>query len=393
MGTLVQFGAGNIGRSFIGQLFSRAGYEVIFVDINKTVIDAMNAHREYRLIIKRNDMADETVLIKNVRGILASDADSVAEALSRARIAATAVGQNALTHILPLIAKGLVRRQKAGGGALDIILAENIRNGAAFVRKNLAAALPADHDLESIGLVETSIGKMVPIMRDEDMRIDPLWVFAEAYNNLIVDKCAFRNPIPDIPGIAPKENMAAYVDRKLFIHNLGHAAAAYAGFAADPSRMLIWQVLELPDVAAHVRDVMQESAQALIKEYPGEFTDTSLNDHINDLITRFRNKALGDTVFRVGRDLARKLGKNDRIIGAIILAAKHGIACDAIVKTVHDAIRFRAADEHGELFAQDKVIIEAEFPKGVRSVLTSVCGLSEKDAIERTVMDMIVSGS
>jgi len=28
----VQFGAGNIGRSFIGQLFSRAGYEVIFIE-------------------------------------------------------------------------------------------------------------------------------------------------------------------------------------------------------------------------------------------------------------------------------------------------------------------------------------------------------------------------
>ncbi|MBA7563374.1 Mannitol-1-phosphate 5-dehydrogenase [subsurface metagenome] len=32
---MIQFGAGNIGRSFIGQLFSRSGYEVVFVDINK----------------------------------------------------------------------------------------------------------------------------------------------------------------------------------------------------------------------------------------------------------------------------------------------------------------------------------------------------------------------
>ena len=29
------FGAGKIGRSFIGQLFSRAGYELVFIDANK----------------------------------------------------------------------------------------------------------------------------------------------------------------------------------------------------------------------------------------------------------------------------------------------------------------------------------------------------------------------
>lgn len=385
---LVQFGAGNIGRSFIGQLFSRGGYEVVFVDINKPVIDAMNERREYRLIVKRNEIPDETVLIKNVRGILASDADAVAEALSHARIAATAVGQNALTHILPTIAKGLVLRMERNGGPLDIILAENIRNGAAFVRKSLAAMLPSSFDLDSIGLVETSIGKMVPLMREEDMRVDPLWVFAEEYNNLIVDTRAFRNPIPDIPGIAPKENMAAYVDRKLFIHNLGHAAAAYAGFAEDPSRTLIWQVLELPNVATHVRSAMQESAQALMKEYPGEFTEKALADHIDDLIMRFRNKALGDTVFRVGRDLKRKLGKDDRLIGALLLAVKHNIDCPATIKTVHDAMRFRAKDERGEFFPADKVIIENEFPKGIRSVLMSMSGLSEADKNEKRVLDL-----
>ena len=38
-----------------------------------------------------------------------------------------------------------------------------------------------------------------------------------------------------------------------------------------------------------------------------------LEDHIDDLIYRFRNKALQDTIFRVGQDLTRKLSYDDRL--------------------------------------------------------------------------------
>jgi len=44
---MIQFGAGNIGRSFIGQLFSRSGYEVVFVDINKELIKEVNKKRVF----------------------------------------------------------------------------------------------------------------------------------------------------------------------------------------------------------------------------------------------------------------------------------------------------------------------------------------------------------
>ena len=34
----VMYGAGNIGRGFIGQLFSQSGYSVSFIDVNKEII-------------------------------------------------------------------------------------------------------------------------------------------------------------------------------------------------------------------------------------------------------------------------------------------------------------------------------------------------------------------
>jgi mannitol-1-phosphate 5-dehydrogenase len=55
-----------------------------------------------------------------------------------------------------------------------------------------------------------------------------------------------------------------------------------------------------------------------MKKYPGEFRPEQLTDHIDDLLRRFENRALGDTVFRVGCDLKCKLHKNDRIMSPLI---------------------------------------------------------------------------
>lgn len=43
----VQFGAGNIGRGFIGLVLEQAGYHVVFADINQNVIDKLNNEKSY----------------------------------------------------------------------------------------------------------------------------------------------------------------------------------------------------------------------------------------------------------------------------------------------------------------------------------------------------------
>ena len=107
---MLQFGAGNIGRSFIGQLFSRSGYEVVFVDINKELVKELNKKRAYKLVIKKNELPDEIILIENLRVIDGCDKKAVIREIVDTHIIATAVGKYALPEIVPIIAQGLQLR-------------------------------------------------------------------------------------------------------------------------------------------------------------------------------------------------------------------------------------------------------------------------------------------
>lgn len=395
METFVQFGAGAIGRSFMGQLFSGGGYEVVFIEASRRLVAALNELGQYTVVIKRGDGSTESMIVKNVAGIDAENVGAAAMAVAKASFVATSVGKSALPLVFPTLAEGILLRKKLfPGRPLDIIIAENMSDGARFMRDGLGPLLPENFPFDSmLGLVETSIGKMVPIMRAEDVAKDPLRIFAEAYNELIVDGRGFKGEPPRIETLKPVPNIRAYVDRKLFVHNLGHAAVAYLGRSRYRELVYVWEALEKSDVRAGVEAAMGESARALAAEYPEDLPIEALEAHCADLLDRFGNRYLDDTLHRVGRDLYRKLGKRDRLVGALLLAARHGLPCDAIARVVAAAASFAAPDERGRLFPPDAEFLSRETSRGLRHVLTDVVGLSPDDPLEKSAIERVLGAA
>jgi len=65
--------------------------------------------------------------------------------------------------------------------------------------------------------------------------------------------------------------------------------------------------MENDEIRSVAKEAMWESALSLSREYPQEFDEENQRRHTDDLLRRFSNKYLGDTVYRVGRDIQRKI--------------------------------------------------------------------------------------
>lgn len=379
MKQFIQFGAGSIGRSLCGPIFSRAEYEVIFVDVDQRIIDALNSRRSYTVEIK--DRVSRSFEVKNVRAVNGRDAAAVREVVATAELAGTAVGAAGLPAVARAIAAALPARQ---GRSLNIILCENLAGAADLVRTEIERiTAPATLADLHVGLAETSIGKMAPIMPASVREQDPTLVWGEAYEQIIADRRGFVTPPPEIKGLVTKDNFQAWVERKLYVHNLGHAACAYLGFLAGCA--FIWEAVAIPSVREVAEGAMRESGRALLAAYPGEWTDAEMEDHIQDLLSRFSNRVLNDTVFRVGRDLKRKLAPSDRVMGALSLQRKTGVSSDCTIRVLVAALKFKAADESGARLPGDIEVTSCAETEGAAAALIKYAGLSPTDPIVTTL--------
>jgi len=377
----VMYGAGNIGRGFIGKVFSDSGYEVCFLDIVPEIIRELNERGEYPVRIVSNE-GNHDEIVKNVRAVHAGSEEAVQE-IAACDIMATAVGVNVLPKIAPVIAKGIEERMKTGR-TLDIILCENQLEADLLMRgwinENLDAAQIKWAE-ENVGLIEASIGRMVPPVTPELKAENPLLICVEPYAKLPVDSAAFKGKIPDLAGLVPYTPFGFYIKRKLFIHNMGHALCAYLGALKDYE--FIWQSAEDCEICGVAREAMICSASALAREYGDEMMPL-LEEHVDDLLFRFKNKKLGDTVVRVGADPIRKLRRNDRIIGAALYCMEMGIPPAPILAGVKAALRFNPpADESaGKLQAELK-------EKGLEYVIQHYMGIELKEPLFERLQDQL----
>ncbi len=319
----VMLGAGRVGRGFIGVLMRKSGYEVCFVDTDAALVELLNATGAYTLRVVENETYVDEV-IDHIRAVDAAEGEEVAKAIAGCDLMATAVGARALPLAAPGIARGLRLRHQMGPRPLNIIICENIPGAGGYLRGLIEPHLSAN-ELEwfrhDVGLVEASVGRMIPVQTQRMRDGDPLRVCAEGYAFLPVDGEALRGGVPPLMGLVPCSAFAQYAQRKLYLHNMSHACCAYFGLYGGHA--YIHEAAADPDIHILTMDAMLEASLALSDAHDGPFR--TLWDHANDLLHRYSNRALGDTCARVGADIPRKLAPHDRLIGAARLCESQGI--------------------------------------------------------------------
>ena len=375
----LMYGAGNIGRGFIGQLFHMSGYEISYIDVNMAVIDKLNADGQYPVYITEGDDYRE-YLVTGVHGVNGRDNEAIAEAMANADIMATAVGVNILKFIAAPFAGGVRRRMEKGIEApLNVIICENMIEAdkyfAGLVKENLNDEEKKYFDTH-IALVEPSIGRMVPATPKEIAEKNPLAVCVEPYCELPVDKNAFKGEIPAIKNMVPFAPFDFFIRRKLFMHNMSHALTAY--FGALRGYTYIWEANADPDIRKLAGAALAEASAALNLEYGVPIEE--LKAFSDNLIERFDNKLLGDTIERVGKDTKRKLSVNDRLVGAALLCEKHGLAATNIMAGIAAGLHFAPeSDESSCEVAKDAR------ENGVYHALATYCSIGADAPIAKAV--------
>lgn len=375
----VQFGAGSIGRGFLGQLLFEGSYHTTFVDTDTALTTALETRGSYPLRLIGAG-GTQNMVIGNLHALPASDFNAVVQAIVEANLLSTAVGVSALPLVAPVLAAGLSARAAAGSGPINLLLCENQWHVATRMHallRPLIAPKAYTYLTTQVGLVETVIGRMVPALTDAVRQEDLLLVVAEPYRELPIARAALRGPAPRLPGMLLAENFEAYVARKLLLHNMSHAALAYLGYPRGHE--FIWQCAADPEIAAVAARAIGDVCLVLAAEYG--FGPTMLSVFADDLQQRFTNRALGDTVARVAADPLRKLRPEDRLIGAATLCQKHNIQSTALAQVVRAALSYDNLADASAVELQ-----QMRKQQGDGGVLESLCGLARDSTLARLIL-------
>lgn len=372
----VHFGAGNIGRGFIGLLLSRSGYEVCFVDVNEKLVSELARRKEYPVTLASDQR--ETAIVRGVTAINSmNDPVAAARAIAGADVVTTAVGVTVLKHIAGTIAQGLMlRKSNAAAAPLHVIACENAIGGSSQLKEHVYAQLDeatrkwAD---ANVAFPDAAVDRIVPLQQHED----PLQVVVEPFYEWAVDQSQMFDGFHRVEGVHYVDRLEPYIERKLFTVNTGHCSAAYMGYLQGHAT--IQEAMNDEKVVHHVRAVLSETGAVLMAKHG--FSSAEHQAYIDTTLERFANPALTDEVSRVGRSPIRKLSAGDRLVSPATQAYERELGYGYLALTMAMALRFESPDdpEAAELQASLREV-------GASQTLAKYTGLDAEHPIHQAAM-------
>lgn len=354
----VHFGAGNIGRGFVGALLAEGGYEIVFSDVAADLVSALEEADSYT-VHEVGDGGRDIVVTGFSAVNSAEDPERVAREIAGADVVTCAVGPTVLRFIAPHVLAG-IRARDPDAAPVQVMACENAIGATDQLREHITEV--AGEEWEELSpravFANTAVDRIVP-GQPEGAGID---VTVEPFFEWAIERAPFGQAPPTIPGAHFVDELGPYIERKLFTVNTGHAATAYHGARAGFGR--IADALADPDVEQKVARAIEETSAVLAHKHG--FADEELAAYRATILQRFKNPALPDTVGRVGRQPLRKLSRHERFVGPAAEAAERGLAVDGLLDAIDAALAFddpadeQAVELRGKLATQSPDAFTAE---------------------------------
>lgn len=352
----VHFGAGNIGRGFIGALLQDAGYHVVFADVNQDLLDQMSAAGKYDLI--EVGEGGRRVTYSNFSCVNSvTEHDALVREIAGADIVTASVGATILPRIADTIAQGIDARQSQK--PLIVMACENSINASDSLLKEVAR-----HTAQATSAIfaNTAVDRIVPIQSGD---IAPS-VEVEAFSELVIETKNLGDYEIELPGATMVPDLAPYIERKLYTVNTAHCATAYLGQRAGFET--ISQTLSDESVYRQVLAALAETSRALVLKHG--LSESKQDAYVSKTMSRLQNTLIDDSVERVGRDPIRKISRTERLIGPAAYLAEHDIEPTALLEVVAAALVFHNPEDPAVAKLQEKL---TSLPTG--KFVAEVCGI------------------
>ena len=251
---IIVFGAGATGRGHVGLLAWQAGFETVFVDRRPDLVAALREAGRYTARLYGNGCQE--IEVTGFRIYHSEERAAIAEEIAGAALVLTAVFDGNLPDVARTLALAVPACRGRGRRApLNFIACENMMDSSSTLGRHVRALLE-DADLayceETFGFPDCMISRVVPRPGP-----DPLLIIAEDYNEWTARAEAFKGEKPAaLSALELVENQTARLERKLFIHNGGHAICGYVGF--HRGHRYIHEAVADPVVGGHVLAALDE---------------------------------------------------------------------------------------------------------------------------------------
>jgi mannitol-1-phosphate 5-dehydrogenase len=362
---IVVFGAGSTGRGHVGLLAWQAGFEIAFVDKKPELVDALK-HRGRYTVKLYGDQAQESI-VSGYRIYDAVDRAAIAEEIRDAALILTAVFDQNLSDVAQTIALGISSCVRTGRSRpLNCIACENMMDSSTQLGQHVRVLLGREELTWSdqfAGFPDCMISRVVP--RPEP---NPLVIVAENYNEWTARSETFRGLKPAaLTALELVGNQSARLERKLFIHNGGHATCGYFGF--HRGHKYIHEAVADACVAECVLGALDELGAVVQRRWG--FSPESIDVYKKDFCRRGAIPQMQDEILRVVRDPIRKLSPRERLIVPANLAVEYGLSRKWITKAIVAALRYQHPQD-----PQSVALAKQLAQQGLSQVLKDVCGIA-----------------
>ena len=282
----IHFGAGNIGRGFIAPVLQENNYEVVFVDVNKELIEQINLLQRYKVkSISLNASSD--IFVKNISGLLLDDEELLNKKLAQADLITTSVGPKFVKDIFNLVSSTKT---------------EKIQTFIAFENMYRASTSNStESGLSKLVLIDAVVDKIVP-----PQNITSLDVIVEEYGSIILDNNVNTKPLNESK-IVSYSNYEHEFYKKLWLLNGLHLKLAYFGLSRNIK--YIHEILSNQEGL----DFAERAIDSLSKAYSLFSNSTEdLKDFKQTILNRFSMPEIQDEVTRIARNPQIKFSKDER---------------------------------------------------------------------------------